>query len=118
MEAHDGGLSFAAAGGDCLVELDPAGRVLCQFGIDLDELRDLIAGSATEDLGDDELQRAARYHLVTLTSRYQPRFKAAGFDESYDVTGDHAVIVFSHPIDLQTPDGVLPVLQRCVDLLA
>jgi len=115
----DGGriVSFTAAEGECLVEVDPAGRVLCQFGIDLDELRDLIAGSATEDLGDDELQRAARYHLQTLTKRYQGRFLASGFTEEYDVTADHAVISFTHPVDFSTSEGVLTVLGRCVDLL-
>jgi hypothetical protein len=115
----DGGraLSFEAAKGECLVEVDPAGRVLCQFGIDLDELRDLIAGASTEDLGDDELQRAARYHLQTLCQPYQNKLKAAGFEEEYDVTDEHAVISFTHPVDATRPDGVLPVLQRCVDLL-
>lgn len=112
------GLSFSAAAGDCLVELDPAGRLLCQFGIDFGELRDLIAGSSTEDLGDDELQRAARYHLLTLTKRYQQRFTAAGFTESYDVTDDHAVITFSHPIVYHVPDDVIPMLQKCLALLA
>ena len=115
----DGGrsLTFSAAAGDCLVEVSPSGRVLCQFGIDLDELRDLIAGSATEDLGDDELQRAARYHLQTLAKRYQGRFLAAGFAEEYEVTSDHAVISFTHPIDSTAPELVLPVVSRCVELL-
>ena len=115
----DGGriVSFTAAEGECLVEVDPAGRVLCQFGIDLDELRNLIAGAATEDLGDDELQRAARYHLQTLTKRYQGRFLASGFAEEYDVTADHAVISFTHPVDYTRPDAVVAVLSRCVDLL-
>lgn len=112
------GLSFSAAAGDCLIEVDPAGRLLCQFGIDFGELRDLIAGASTEDLGDDELQRAARYHLLTLTKRYQQRFTAAGFTESYDVTDEHAVISFSHPIVYHAPDEVLPILSRCLDLLA
>ncbi len=110
-------VSFTAAEGECLVEVDPSGRVLCQFGIDLDELRDLIAGAATEDLGDDELQRAARYHLQTVTRRYQRPFIASGFTEEYDVTADHAVISFTHPVDYSTSDGVLTVLGRCVDLL-
>ena len=110
-------VSFTAAKGECLVEVDPSGRVLCQFGIDLDELRDLIAGAATEDLGDDELQRAARYHLQTVTKRYQRPFLASGFTEEYDVTADHAVISFTHPVDYERPDAVVAVLSRCVDLL-
>ena len=110
-------MSFLAAKGDCLVEVDPSGRLLCQFGIDLDELRDLIAGSATEDLGDDELQRAARYHLQTLIKPYQTGFKAAGFEEEYDVTEDHAVISFTHPLDFTAPEQVVALVGRCVDLL-
>lgn len=110
-------VSFTAAKGECLVEVDLAGRVLCQFGIDFDELRDLIAGTATEDLSDDELQRAARYHLQTVTRRYQAPFLASGFTEEYDVTADHAVISFTHPVDDTKPDAVVAVVSRCVDLL-
>ena len=75
--SEHGGLTFEAARGECLVELDPAGVVRCQFGIDLGELRDLIAGSATEDLGEDELVRAARYHLQTVAKPYAARLTAA-----------------------------------------
>lgn len=113
----DRSLSFLAARGDCLVEVDASGRLLCQFGIDFDELRDLIAGSGTEDLSDDELQRAARYHLQTLIKPYQHGFKAAGFEEEFDVTDDHAVISFTHPLDNNAPEQVVALLGRCVDLL-
>jgi hypothetical protein len=112
-----GGLSFEAARGDCLVEVDPAGAVRCQFGIDLAELRDLIAGSATEDLGEDELVRAARFHLQTLAKPYAGRFASEHFEEEYEVTDAYAVIGYVHPVDLSDPDQVVPVLSRCLEIL-
>jgi hypothetical protein len=113
----NGGLSFEAAGGECLVEVDPAGTVRCQFGIDLDELRDLIAGSATEDLGEDELVRAARFHLQTIAKPYAARLAAAEFAEEYEVTAAYAVIGYARAIDLSRPDAAVAVLTRCLDIL-
>ncbi len=113
----DGGLAFEAARGHCLVEVDPAGFVRCQFGVDLEELRDLIAGSATEDLGEDELIRGARFHLQTIAKPYAARLTAARFTEEYEVTADHAVIAYAHPVDLSQPDHVVPVLSRCLEIL-
>lgn len=112
-----GSLSFEAARDRCLVEIDPAGFVRCQFGVDLDELRDLIAGSATEDLGEDELVRAARYHLQTLAKPYAPGLVAAKFSEEYEVTAEHAVISYVHAVDCSQPDAVTPVLARCLEVL-
>ncbi len=113
----DGGLAFEAARGHCLVEVDPLGFVRCQFGVDLEELRDLIAGSATEDLAEDELIRGARYHLQTIAKPYAARLTAAQFAEEYEVTADHAVIGYTHPVDLSQPDNVVPVLARCLEIL-
>lgn len=114
---ENGGLSFEAARGECLVEVDPAGAVRCQFGVDLGELRDLIAGSATEDLGEDELVRSARYHLQTIAKPYAARLTAAQFAEEYEVTDHYAVIGYSHAIDLSLPEHVVPVLSQCLDIL-
>ncbi len=118
VERNDNGsLSFEAARDQCLVEVDPAGFVRCQFGVDLEELRDLIAGSATEDLGEDELVRAARYHLQTIAKPYAARLAAATFSEEYEVTPDHAVISYVHAVDFSQPATVESVLARCIEIL-
>ncbi len=113
----NGSVSFEAAKGQCLVEIDPAGFIRCQFGVDLDELRDLIAGSATEDLGEDELIRAARYHLQTIAKPYVPGLTAAKFAEEYEVTAEHAVISYVHAVDCSRTDTVFPVLERSLEIL-
>jgi hypothetical protein len=113
----NGSLSFMAARDQCLVEVDPAGFVRCQFGVDLEELRDLIAGSATEDLGEDELVRAARYHLQTIANPYAARLTAGRFAEEYEVTSEHAVISYVHVVDFSQPDTAMPVLARCIEIL-
>lgn len=112
-----GGLAFEAARGHCLVEVDPSGFVRCQFGVDLEELRDLIAGSATEDLGEDELIRGARYHLQTIAKPYAARLTAAKFAEEYDVTAEHAVISYVQAVDLSRQNTVVQVLVHCLDIL-
>jgi hypothetical protein len=110
-------LTFEAARDQCLVEIDSAGVVRCQFGVDLEELRDLIAGSATEDLGEDELVRAARFHLQTIAKPFAARLTAGSFAEEYEVTADHAVISYVHAVDFSQPDAVMAVLSRCIEIL-
>jgi hypothetical protein len=68
-------------------------------------------------LGEDELVRAARYHLQTIAKPYAARLTAGGFAEEYDVTAEHAVIGYVHSVDLSQPDKVLTVLTRCLEIL-
>jgi hypothetical protein len=101
---------------DLLVELDPSGAILCQFGQDLEELRGMISGNTTEDLSDDELQRAAREHLRPTVTRYRSALRTAGFEETVEATGDHYVIVFRKSFDPADSDSLLKTLKWTVGL--
>jgi len=74
----DGSLAIEADGAEYLLELCADGKLLCQFGVDLDELRGMISGGTTEDLSDDELQRSAREHLRPIVTKYRGKLIAAG----------------------------------------
>ncbi len=92
---------------DCLVELFSDGRFACQFGVDMEEMRNLLTGDQTEDMADDELVRVARYHLKAIVDRYRPALLKQGFEEGIEATADHYAITFQTMLDLSHPDQVV-----------
>jgi len=89
---------------DCLVELFSDGRFACQFGVDMEEMRNLLTGGQTEDMADDELVRVARYHLKPIVDRYRAALLKQGFEEGIEATPDHYAITFQTRIDLSKPE--------------
>ena len=85
---------------DCLVELFTNGRLACQFGVDMEEMRNLLTGDQTEDMQDDELVRVARYHLKPIVDRYRTALRKEGFEEGEDATPDYYAITFGVQLDL------------------
>jgi hypothetical protein len=88
---------------DCLVELFSDGRFACQFGVDMEEMRNQLTGDQTEDMADDELVRVARYHLKPIVDRYRAALLKQGFEEGIDATPDHYAITFQTVLDLSNP---------------
>ena len=88
---------------DCLAELYSNGRFACQFGVDMEEMRNLLTGDQTEDMADDELVRVARYHLKAIVDRYRPALLKQGFEEGIEATADHYAITFHIMLDLSRP---------------
>lgn len=97
---------------DCLVELSSDGLFACQFGVDMEEMRNLLTGDQTEDMADDELVRVARYHLKTIVDRYRAALLKAGLEEGVDATSDHYAITFQTMLDLSHPDQVVHQVAR------
>ncbi|HEY5594950.1 MAG TPA: hypothetical protein VIL61_07320, partial [Nitrospiria bacterium] len=87
-----------------LVELFSDGRFACQFGVDMEEMRNLLTGDQTEDMADDELVRVARYHLKAIVDRYRAALLKQGFEEGIEATPDHYAITFHVMLDLSHPD--------------
>lgn len=88
---------------DCLVELYSNGRFAVQFGVDMEEMRNLLTGNQTEDMADDELVRTARYHLKSIVDRYRASLLNAGLEEGIDATPDYYAITFDTTLDLSDP---------------
>ena len=111
-------LLFSIEKADCVVELWGNGRLTCQFGVDMEELRTLLAGSATEDIAEDELQRVARDHLRPICQRYRSMLIAQRFEETVETTEQYYAISFLKSVDLQNSSGVMTQLQDCLRLFS
>ncbi len=101
---HGSSLLLVLPETDCLVELYSDGRFACQFGVDMEEMRNLLTGDQTEDMADDELVRVARYHLKSIVDRYRPSLLKQGFEEGTEATADHYAITFQLHLDLSHPE--------------
>ena len=103
---------------DCIVELWTDGRLSVQFGMDMDELRTLLAGSTTEDIAEDELQRVARDHLRPMAQRYRSKLVTLGFQEGIEVTEEYYAMSFQKTMDLSDSSGVISQVQACLHLFS
>lgn len=96
-----------------MLELQPAKRLLCQVGVDMEELRTLLSGSTAEDLSSDELQRVAKDHLRPSVRRYKSTLVEAGFEEGTEVEEAFMAITFEREIAFNDPAEINEIIQWC-----
>ena len=101
-----------------MLELQPGERLLCQVGVDMEELRTLLSGNTAEDLSSDELQRVAKDHLRPSVRRYKPKLVAAGFEEGIEVEEEFMAITFERPINFQDPEEINDIIEWCRKVVA
>tara|TARA_B100000315_G_scaffold258803_1_gene312242 strand:+ start:715 stop:1077 length:363 start_codon:yes stop_codon:yes gene_type:complete len=66
-----------------ILEVQPDARLLCQVGVDMEELCTLLSGNTTEDLSLDELQRVAKDHLRPSVRRYKSKLVEGDFKKRW-----------------------------------
>lgn len=117
---QEGGFSllYAIEKDDCVVELWTDGRLSIQFGMDMGELRTLLAGSTTEDIAEDELQRVAKDHLRPMAKRYRSRLVALGFQEGTEVTEEYYAMSFQKTMDFSDPSQIISQVKACLHLFS
>lgn len=102
---------------DCVVEIFSDGRFACQFGVDMEEMRNLLTGNQTEDMADDELVRVARYHIRPIVDRHRFALLREGFVEEVDANPDYYAITFHTYLDLADPQETIRRMEIIIALL-
>ena len=110
----DGALSMELGSDGWLFELTPDGRVLCQYGISMDDVRSLTSDGTTEDLGTDELAKQAKYFIQPAVSKYRQVLLQSGFSEQTDMNDEFVAVTFERKMDLADPANVQGLTQWCV----
>src|SRR5881296_3525724 len=77
-----------------LLELTDDGRLLCQMGMDIDDIKTLMSEGTPEDLGTDEVAKQAKYYLQHAVSKFRPALRGAGFEESSEMTDEYVATTF------------------------
>lgn len=111
-----GALALDLGDGDWLLEVRPDGKLLCQHGIAMDDVKSLMCDGTTEDLGTDEVAKQAKYFLGPVVSKMRPTLSKAGFVEQTDMNDDFVAIIFLKGIDFQRLDEVVASVRWCQSL--
>ncbi len=113
MEAG-GALSMDLGSDGWLLELTPDGRLLCQYGMALDDVMTLLSDGTPEDLGTDEIAKQAKYYIQPEVSKYRPVLLKSGFSEQTEMTDDYVAALFERNVDLTNPVAVQDLMRWCV----
>jgi hypothetical protein len=96
-----------------LLEVRPEGKVLCQYGVAMDEVIALMSEGTPEDLGTDEVAKQAKYFLQPAVSKYRALLLQSGFVEETEMTDEFVAVTFARDADLQNRTKLEDLLQWC-----
>jgi hypothetical protein len=115
QELEAGGALTMDLGSDgWLLEITPDGRLLCQYGMALDDVMTLLSDGTPEDLGMDEIAKQAKYYIQPEISKYRAILLKSGFSEQTKITDDFVAAFFERNIDLTNSMAVQDLMRWCV----
>lgn len=113
-----GALALALDDEHWMLELTPDGRMICQTGIDMDDVKSLLSDGTPEDLGTDELAKQAKYYLQPVVAKVRKVFLSAGFEEATEMTDEYVAVTFQRPVDLAKLEDVTEAVRWCRQQIA
>ena len=113
-ELEPGG-SLALSLGDeaWMLEVTPDGRLICQTGMDMDDIQSLLSTGTPEDLGTDELAKQAKYYLQPAVTKYRKTLVAAGFEENTEMNDQYVAATFQRALDFTNLEEVKQAVTWC-----
>ena len=109
----DGPLLMDLGADGWLLEVKPEGKVICQYGVSLDEVMALMSDGTPEDLGTDEVAKQAKYFLQPAVSRYRALLLQSGFVEETEITDEFVAVTFTRDADLHNRSKLEDLLRWC-----
>ncbi|MDQ6735208.1 MAG: hypothetical protein M3Z35_14010 [Nitrospirota bacterium] len=115
-ELEPGG-SLALSLGDeaWMLEVTPDGRLICQTGMDMDDIQSLLSTGTPEDLGTDELAKQAKYYLQPAVTKYRKTLIGAGFEENTEMNDEYVAATFQRVMDFAKLDEVKQAVKWCCE---
>ena len=115
QEVEAGGALAMDLGSDgWLLELTPDGRLLCQYGVAIDDVMTLLSDGTPEDLGTDEIAKQAKYFIQPAVSKYRALLLKSGFSEQTDMNEAYVAVRFERNVDATKPAAVQDLMRWCV----
>ncbi|MFM8541125.1 MAG: hypothetical protein ACKOBZ_06575 [Nitrospira sp.] len=108
-----GALALALNDDGWILEITPDGRLICQAGMDIDDIQSLLSDGTPEDLGTDELAKQAKYYLQPMVAKFRKPLRDAGFEEQTEMTEQYVAITFQRPVDFLNVDAVMQSIRWC-----
>jgi hypothetical protein len=117
VDEPTGAISLNLKDEDCLVEVHSDRSLVCLFGMDMEELKVMIAGDSTEDLSSDELQRAAKESLRQTVGTRGITLRRFGFQEETQITDEYYVLAYRKSLDQESMTTTLSTVRDCLNIL-
>jgi len=117
IDEPKGAISLALKDEDCLVEIHPDHSMVCLFGVDLDELRGMISGGATEDLSSDELQKLARDSLRRTIGPRAMVLRKIGYEEEIQATDAYFILCYRTLLADSEGKKMLGGIRQCLNIV-
>jgi hypothetical protein len=117
IDEPQGAISLALKDEDCLVEIHPDRSMVCLFGLDLDDLRGMISGGATEDLSSDELQRVARDSLRQTIGPRAMALRRVGYEEKIQATDEYFILCYQKILEEKEEEKLLKGIRQCLNIV-
>ena len=108
-----GALALALNDDGWILEITPDGRLICQAGMDIEDIQSLLSDGTPEDLGTDELAKQAKYYLQPMVAKFRKPLRDAGFEEQAEMTDQYVAITFQRPVDFLNVDAVMQSIRWC-----
>ena len=108
-----GALSMDLGSDGWLLELTPDGRVLCQYGMALEDVMTLLSDGTPEDLGTDEIAKQAKYYIQPAVAKYRAILLKSGFAEETEMNDAYVAVRFERHVDLTNPTAVQDLMSWC-----
>jgi len=113
-ELEPGGALALDLGSDgWLLEVKPEGKLLCQYGLALDDVMSLMSDGTPEDLGTDEVAKQAKYFIQPAVSKFRPLLLQSGFSEQSEMNEEYVAVTFSRDVDFQNLPKVQDLMGWC-----
>ena len=96
-----------------LLEIKPDGKLLCQYGVAMDDVMSLMSEGTPEDLGTDEVAKQAKYFIQPAVSKFRPLLLQSGFTEQTEMTEDYVAVTFEREVDLGNLSKVQDLMRWC-----
>lgn len=109
----EGALLMDLGGDGWLLEITPDGRLLCQMGMAIDDVKSLMSEGTPEDLGTDEVAKQAKYYLQPAVAKLRPALRGAGFEETSEMTEAYVATTFHKTVDFRKPEEVEQAVRWC-----
>ena len=115
VELEAGGAMAMDLGHDgWLLELTPDGKLLCQYGMALDDVMTLLSDGTPEDLGTDEIAKQAKYYIQPAVAKYRAILLQSGFSEQTEMNDDYVAARFERNVDMTNSMAVQDLMRWCV----
>ncbi len=96
-----------------LLEIKPEGKLVCQFGVAMDDVMSLMSDGTPEDLGTDEVAKQAKYFIQPAVAKYRALLLQSGFAEESEMNEEYVAVTFERAVDFQNLAKVQELISWC-----